>query len=480
MSRPAYDAAGRGRRMAAWSPPRTGPNTAIVGADLIRERSRDSSRNDWSSASARQKWATNLIGIGIRPRFKGVVAEARRKVVSRMFEDWTQVCDADGVNTAYGLQTLAVLTWFDGGECFMRRRRRPTSWGLPVPVQVQLLEADMLPFLNADTYTGLPQGNVIRSGIELDKRGQRVAYWFYKNHPGDGVVAYSGQELVRVAASDVRHIYEPKRPGQLRGVAESAPVLAHLRDILDYEDATLLRQKIANLFVGFVTRTTAPGAQENDPLTGLPIRGAESDPLVALHPGMFQELEDGQKVEFGNPPEAGTTYSDYMRTSHLGTAAGMGLPYELLTGDIKDISDRALRVVINEFRRLCEQRQWQVVIPKMCQPMIDWFAEGAVLIGAVMLDEYDSVRRVEHAPHGWAHIHPVQDPQGKAMEVDNGFRSRSSVIGERGDDPDQVDEERAADQERAERFGLPAAPGGDKGDADGIDNDEYSAPPNAK
>jgi len=72
------------------------------------------------------------------------------------------------------------------------------------------------------------------------------------------------------------------------------------------------------------------------------------------------------------------------------------------------------------------------------------------------------VRRAEWATHGWAHIHPVQDPQGKKVEVDAGFRSRSSVIGERGDDPDEVDAERAADREREEQLGLhmvPAGPG---------------------
>ena len=43
------------------------------------------------------------------------------------------------------------------------------------------------------------------------------------------------------------------------------------------------------------------------------------------------------------------------------------------------------------------------------------------------------------------------------MEVQAGFRSRSSVIGERGDDPEQVDAERKADQDRADKLGLAPA-----------------------
>src|ERR1035437_2450640 len=149
-----------------------------------------------------------------------------------------------------------------------------------------------------------------------------------------------------------------------------------------------------------------------------------------------------------------------MRTSHMGTAAAVGLPYEIFSGDIRQVSDRTLRVLINDFRRFAEQRQWQIIIPMLCQPVIEWFAEAALLAGKITIDELESVRRVEHAPHGWQYIHPVQDPAGKKIEVDAGFRSRSSVIGERGDDPDLVDEERQLDAERAKALGLDLGPGG--------------------
>jgi capsid protein len=147
-----------------------------------------------------------------------------------------------------------------------------------------------------------------------------------------------------------------------------------------------------------------------------------------------------------------------MRTQQLGVAAAGGLPYELLSGDIREISDRTLRVLVNELRRLAEQRQWQMVIPQFCQRVINWFAEAALLNGKISAAEFDDVRRVEHAPHGWAYIHPVQDVQGKALEVENGFRSRSSVIGERGDDPEQVDDERAEDKKREGDLDLTPPP----------------------
>lgn len=459
-----YDASGMGRRMAGWRPRSTSPNTALAGTPIIRERARDSSRNDPAAASGIQKWTTTLVGIGITPRFRRIKSEQRRQQIVDLYNDFVAKADADGVLSLYGMQTLGTRTWFDGGECFIRKRRRFLDEGLPVPLQIQLLESDMVPFLDTDNYAGLPANNIIRSGIELDKRGKRVAYWVYKSHPGDNVASYGSDDLVRVPASEISHIFEPKRPGQLRGVSELVSVLTNLRNMSDYKDAVLERQKLANLFVAFIKRalpTLAPGDMGPglDPMSNQPLAQGDPAPLVPLQPGLFQELDDGQDVTFSNPPEAGTTYSDYVRTQGLDTAAGAGLPYELHSGDIINVSDRTLRIMMNEFRRLAEQRQWQIIIPMFCQVTIDWFVEAAVLAGKISVEEAGDVRRVEHSPHGWPDIHPTQDIQGRILAKDAGLRSRSSIISASGDDPDQVDAERKADKVREDKLGLtPVAP----------------------
>ena len=456
-----YDAAGRGKRVAAWTPPSSGPNTAMSGVQTIRDRSRDTVRNEWTGESLIQKWSTTLVGIGITPRFRRIKSKPRKQEIIDLWSDFVKSADADCMLNLYGLQTLVMRSWLESGECFIRRRPRFLDEGLPVPMQLQVLESDMLPHFNATTLAGMPAGNVIKDGIEFNKRGKRIAYWFFKEHPGDGdggVANYGADMLVRVLAADVAHVIEPHRPGQRRGVPIIAPVIMRLRNTGDYEDTTLERQKIANLWVGFITRDLPEFNEQDvdvDPLTGIArVVDDAGNGLVPLRPGLIQELEDGQKFNFANPPEAGTTYSDYIRTQHLGNSAGGGMPYEIFSGDIAGISDRTLRVIINEFRRFAEQRQWQIAIPQMCQRTVDWFVDAAVLAGLIGLDEANDVRRVEHAPHGWAHIHPVQDPQGKQIEVDAGFRSRSSVVGESGDDPESVDDERAEDDSREQRLKI--------------------------
>ena len=453
-----YDAGGTGRRIAGWRAPSSGPRQATEGLVKVRDRARDATRNDWSASSVVQKWAANLIGVGIRPRFKRIPEGPRRQYIADLWEDFTRTSDSDGVLDFYGQQTLGVRTWFDSGEAFVRFRPRLLDAPLAVPLQVQLVEGDYVPMLTTSAWPGMPEGNRIVQGIEINNYGRRVAYWMHKEHPGEASTTFEPQALVRVPASQVRHLYEPKRIGQMRGVSELSAALIRMRMGGDLEDAVLDRQRLANLYTAFITKAM-PADWEDidvDPNTGLPkwYDAEDGRAVAAMSPGTSQELLPGESVTFANPPEAGISHSDYMRTVHMGSAAAGGIPYELMSGDIRNVSDRTLRVVILEFRRLARQRQWQVVIPMMCQPTVEAFAAAALLAGKIRLSEFDAVRRPEWSPEGWEHIHPVQDPQGKILEIEAGLRSRSGVIAERGDDSAQVDQERADDMAREKRLNL--------------------------
>lgn len=454
-----YDAGGSGRRMAAWSPGLAGPNRTLKSLQAIRNRSRDTARNDWAGRRSGNQWATTLIGIGIRAHFDGIEDRARRKAVQGLFDRFMMECDADGSSVLFGMQTMIVKAWFYAGEVFVRERPRDFGAPLTVPVQFQMLEAEMLPQLTAPSWPGMPQGNRMVQGIELNKYDRRIAYWFYKSHPGEDANGRtpSMNDLVRVPADEVWHVYDPERPGLLRGIPQLTAVLARLRTTGDFEDSTLERQRLANLFTMFITKQLPSefwNGQELDSITGMPKVWNGDAGAVSLEPGAGVELRPGEDVKFANPPGAGTDYADFMRSQMLGTAAGADIPYELMTGDLREVSDRVLRVILNEFQRLAEQKQWQIVIPKFCQKVVESFAKFARLRGLLSAAEVDKVRACRHAPHAWAYFHPVQDVQGKQLEITAGISSRSEAILARGNDPDEVDEQRAADRKREERLGL--------------------------
>lgn len=452
-----YDAAGHGRRLRGWIAPSTGPNRATEQQAVLRNRARDAGRNEWAGASGTRIWTTNLIGTGIVPRPLTKDPELKR-MLTELWDAWAGVSDADCLLDFYGLQTLAVRSWIESGEVFIRLRPRLVSDGLPVPLQVQLLESDMVPMVDYDQYPGLPKGNRIRSGVELDRIGRRVAYWCYKTHPGDrdSLGGNSLSDLTRVPADQMRHMFEPTRPGQLRGVSGLAAILAKLRGVMNFDDAVLNRQEIANLITMVITTPNAPASQI-DPTTGQAI-AFDRTGVETLEPGSSIATLPGEDVKFVTAPDAGANYADYMRVQGMGLAAGQGTPYELLTGDIANVSDRTLRVIINEFRRFCEQRQWQIVIPMLCTFVRNAWAESALLAGLLTQEQAKEARKVTWNPQGWAYINPIQDVNAQVTSYKYGLVSRTRLITARGDDPDVIDQERAEDKKRESSLSLNSNP----------------------
>jgi len=449
-----YDSGGTGRRAKSWDAPASGPTASITPQlSLLRNRSRAAVRNDPWARAAIARWVSNSIGTGIVP-YPRCPDKSLRLELKTLWEDWVPEADADGRSDFYGLQCLVARALFESGEVFVRLRpRRPTD-GLSVPLQLQILESDFVPAIDTTTATG----NVVRAGIEFNTWGQRVAYWMYRSHPGErGESSNSLTGLTRVPAESILHLFETLRPGQLRGVPQLATVLGRLHSLDHFDDAVLFRQEVANLFAGFI-RKPAPDESPIDPATGLPIPADDDGSMLGLEPGTMQELLPGEEVQFSSPPDAGSNYGEFMRQQLLAVAAGVGVPFEILTGDLRGVNDRVIRVVLNEFRRQIEQWQWTVLIHQFCRPVRSMWLDAARLAGEI--DQPASNRdrrdqsRTRWVPQGWAYIHPVQDVQSKQAMVDAGFTPRSEVILERGYDPEDIDQDIADDNARAKSLGL--------------------------
>ncbi|HEV8642156.1 MAG TPA: phage portal protein [Methylomirabilota bacterium] len=450
-----YPAATQGRRARGWFSSTLGPNdSTLPSLSLLRARSRAGVRTDGYARTAVDRLVSNLIGTGIEPQSLAPDQNFQERV-EQLWLDWTDEADADGRLDLYGLQALAVRGWLEGGEMFVRLRPRLAKDGLAVPLQLQLLEPELCPE-NYSTVGSL--GNVIRAGIEFDPLGRRAAYWFYRRRPSD-FTDIPSSELVPVPADSVIHLYDPLRAGQIRGVPQLTQALLKLYDLDQYDDATLVRQKLANLFVGFLKRGGPTPDAEVDPLTGQAIeRDDAGHGLIGLEPGLFQELNPGEEVDFSEPPDA-AGYADFMRAQLMGAAVAADVPYEVLTGDLRAVNDRTVRVILNEFRRRVEQRQHHIVAFALNRPVWTAFVNAAVISGALAVPAafHDDPRpwlRVEWVPPAWPYLHPVQDVEAERAMVLAGFKSRSQVVRERGWRARQVEREIADDNARADALGF--------------------------
>lgn len=418
-----------------------GPNAANTGAiTLTRARVRQALRDSPLAVRAVTCLANNIVGSGIVPRIEN-------EGFAELWRVWDDACDADGISDMPGMIERAVVAWLEGGESFVRIRPRRMSDGLPVPMQLQLLEAEMLPLIDQRA----PNGNEIYQGIEVNAVGERVAYWFHRSHPGDyhhrRGAGTSTADLTRVPAEQVCHLYEPTRPGQLRGFPMLATVLPRLQALHDFDLATIERQKQASHITMVITRPT-PETKGIDPVTGEPIEGREES---EIKPGSAYTLLPGEDLKMPDLPSVGSDYEAFTRVQHRAVAAGVSIPYELLTGDFSTINDRTSRIAINEFRRRVEQHQWHRVIRQMLRPIWLAFVSTSKMARLVPDSASDAVRWV---PPSWPYIHPVQDIEAQVLEVRAGFRSRLDVIHARGLDPKEVNTELVQDRDWARENDL--------------------------
>jgi lambda family phage portal protein len=455
----AFSGASNGRRTRDWNPSDAGPNTTVTSAlSTLRRRSRHLARNDPYGGSAINKLVSSIIGTGIRPQSRAPDADLAARI-DRLWEDWVEETDTAGILDFYAQQALAVRSVCEGGECFVRLRTRRPEDGLTVPLQIQILESELV---DAHYNQDLGARGHIRAGIQFDPIGRRVGYWMFGAHPSDNEFA-STTDMTRrfVPADEVIHLYRPHRPGQIRGVPVLSGAILRLWGLDKFDDATLMRQEIASSFAGFVTRQPdEEGPDGANPLTGQAPDDTDGDdvPMVGLEAGTMQELQPGEDVKFSSPPDAGNTYPEFMRQQLLAVSARVGVPYEVLTGDMSNVNDRTLRGILLEFRRQVEQDQQQIGIHQFCRPIRRKFIDLAVLSGALDVSNYRrrrrEVARTRWIPQGWKHIHPLQDVQADKEEVRAGFASRTQKVRERGGEAEAVDAENRQDNERAERNGL--------------------------
>lgn len=456
----AFDAGRSQRRLRSMPTATQAINTQIRAyGKTVLARSRYLAANNPYAAAAKETFVSALVGSGIKPSSLATDANLKAEI-QLVWNDWTDEADADGVTDLYGLQAIVAAEMFEAGECFVRLRSRFASDGLSVPLQLQVIPAEMLP-LDKNQDFGV-NGRRIECGIEFNGIGKRTAYHFLRRHPGSDLAQPAGKsEFTIVPADEILHLYKPIRAGQIRGLPHTLSAIAKLAIMDQYDDAELERKRVAALFSAFITKT----APESDPLGGETTpedTEAETAPAnsVGLEPGATVDLEPGESVLFGEPADVGGNYEAFQYRTLLAIAAGFGVPYAAMTGDLRQTSYGSIRAGLVEFRRRVEAMQWSVMIFQFCRPVWRRWLEEAVLDGALPLSPAEFLKqrrelmRVKWITPKWEWIDPLTDLQAEKLAVDNGFKSRGDVIEASGFDPEETDARIAEDQERAESLGL--------------------------
>lgn len=420
-----YEAASKSNRTDGWAV--TGSSaTSEVGPALhrVRDRVRDLVRNEPYSGKAVGVLESYIVGTGIVASIKSP-DKVKKQKVQALWNQWANStdCDADGLHNFYGLQALAVRSLVEGGEAIVLRKWRSmrdiqdknaNGYKIPVPFQIQVLEGD---YIDTSKNENISNGGFIRYGVEFNSKGRRVAYWLWNNHPGDqGLIGGIRQNLLssRVPAEDVQHLFRVDRPGQVRGISWGASTVIRTADLDAYEDAQLLRQRIAACFAGFIQDSETP----MDTTTA---KQSFSDKINA---GALEFLPPGKTITFPNLP---TVSNDGHQERMLrGIAKGWGVTYQLLTGDLTSVNFSSGKMGLNDFYRDVSKWQWLTFIPRFNNPIFNWFLEAAE---SALGTNSDGIEVTWTTPK-LVMVDPTKEIPAKIAEIRGGLQSLPEAIRE--------------------------------------------------
>lgn len=421
-----YNSASKSDRLSKWFTGGGDANQQIEGnLDTLRERSRDLKRNNPYIRNGLRVLTNNIVGEGITTRIED------NEPLDQAFKDWTgsKEFDFEKRHNYKSMQRLIIESVHESGEVLVRKRIDPSR---EYPFCYQVLEADFLDDTILNNVRERPE-NIIIQGVEFDPEGTIIGYHLYENHPGSIHRPYHSLRSKFVPADEILHIFDQERPGQVRGVPKTASIAVKAKDLDDYEDAQLVRQKIAACFTAFVRDISADFDDCED---------TSDDELASqVEPGLIEHLPPGKDVTMANPPSV-ENYSEFVISQLKAIASGMGVTYESMASDYSDVSFTSGRMGWIEMGRNVKTAQKRIMVDQFLDPVVDDFRRMMTIIMQVR-----QTFTAQHIPPRRELVDPTKEIPAMVKAVRAGFDTRPDVIESLGRDANVVTQKWIKDKE---------------------------------
>ncbi len=407
---------------------------------LLRNRSRYLAENNPYFLAAIRTLAKDLVAAEIVPGSTHP-DPATQKLLAEAWARFSASADFDGVTNLGGLEAALVADMVRDGDGLAIMRNTPNG------LRIQRLAAEMLD----DSQTrDLGGGAFIQNGVEFDSKGI-VALWIFPAAPANAFAAHI--QSVRIPVEDVLHLFEPRGPGQCRGVPWGASALKRMGEIDQLEDALLVGNKTAAMLCGVVTDEFASGP--------LPFDGEQSGSTLTsgLEPGTLLNLGAGKKVTFTTPGQSAQGV-EFLASQLRAVASAFGVPPHCVDSDYSRANYSSLRASLVTYAARLDQIVHTILVPQLLNRIWRRWITTEILRGAIEAPDFESNPEPWFGVEWFPPAPPVADEikaaQADALQISNGLKSRSQAIRERGYAPEALDAERAADAQRATALGLDA------------------------
>lgn len=404
---------------------------ALAAGRLASRKIAHQAENNALVASIIQHATTAIVGDG--PSVRSAHPDA--EIAAQLHGAWNlfyQRCDIEGTMNLGGYLSRVARGFFIDGESFTKLVVDPQTMML----RLQLLSADQVDSSKTIPSLGMTgDAPMIVAGVEFDDTGRRSAYWVFAT-PRDSPWA-SVEPAVRIPATDIAHLFEPRFPGIPRGMSPLTPVAALAQQLDTAVDAAIMKLKTTCL-VGMIVR---------DPNGELPFNENTDPASLYLEPGATLRLPPGADVSFPPTSEMNTVAEVLSHIERL-VCAGAGVPAFFASGDYGSVNFSAGKLALASFQRRMKAIQQNHIVAQLLNQIWDRIVLLEVLSGRMRAPDYESNPERYAATFlfpGWPAIDELKKAKADTLAVAAKLRSRAEIISEGGRDPADVDAEIEAD-----------------------------------
>lgn len=402
----------------------------------LREQARYMEQNYDVAKGALDVLVDGVVGLGITPTFQlktftGDLATEANAALKKHYKNWSRYPEVTHEHSISSVQRLACRTWCRDGEMLAQRVKgtsRSLDHGTTVPYSIEPMEPDYLPAIHDDVKDGVVQG------VKKNAWGRPVAYFVFKEHPGDSYwQTANALQLKRIPADRMIHLKMVTRFKQTRGISVFASVLNRIDDIKEIEESERVAGRMAAAMAAVITK----GSPDLYIADG---EGTSTEPReMDFAPGMtFDGLMPGESVEMLKNERPNTALIPFLADNKRALASGFGTSYSSIAKDYSGTYSSQRQELVES--RVHYGVMWQEFVEKFCQPIVEDFLTAAVDAGLLDGLDYDpdTLYDVTHSRPAMPWIDPQKEMNGIEKEVQLGIASVAEVIQRRGGDPEEV------------------------------------------
>jgi lambda family phage portal protein len=458
-----YDAGSVNRLSLDWT---TSPRS--IDADIrnglvpVRQRARDLSQNNDYARRYLNLVRVNVAGpsgfklqMNVKElrrldagKWESVPDDAANDLIESAFNEWSKASTAsiNGRLTFRGIADQVMRYVARDGEAIVRKYR---SNKIPFGFTLQVLDPAFLD----ETYNDrLPNGHIVKMGVELDVNRRPIAYYFKKSDPILEVYGFSssGGSREPIPADEILHLFDQEFENQTRGISWLAQSMTRLRMLSGYEEAALVNARISAAKGGFFTSSVEGGGGE---FTG------ESDSsgnvVLSGEPGSMEQLPAGMDFKPWSPEYPTAQHEMFMKSTIRGIAAGLSVSFESLGNNRSDASFSSIRSGAVE-----ERDSWKLIQEwfreNFLEPIFADWLEMSLMSKSINLpiEKFSKFNVPVWVPRRWDWVDPAKDIQAKIAAVQAGLTTATQVAAEQGEDIRDIYRDLASEKALAKSLGL--------------------------